>query len=81
MKYASTLQARACLRCNSHRFHSAEALRCAISRLNIDVFTPQTLWAVIRITVALHKSITMLTDEVLFPSLKLFTHLLRPQLR
>jgi len=58
------------LELHTHRLHELVTGGLTITRVHINVFAPQTLWAVVSITTSGYKETTLFAGEIFFGALK-----------
>ena len=64
----------------AYRPHETSARRLTITRIHIDVLTPKTPGAMIRVSAPMHMRTTLFTDEIFFGALEFLTirHVITP---
>ncbi|OGZ41424.1 MAG: hypothetical protein A3F85_01675 [Candidatus Ryanbacteria bacterium RIFCSPLOWO2_12_FULL_44_26] len=57
---------------HAHGIHRSLTLRLTVAGIHVNVFAPQTLRTVIRVTASAHKETAPFADEIFLGTLKFF---------
>ena len=58
----------------TYRFHQTVTGCGAVTRIHVNVLTPETFWTVVGVAVSFNSSTALCTDEIFDVALKFFVH-------